>query len=155
MLYQPSWANPYTQQPYGMTPQVGMQQYQPPVNGILKARGRDGALRYDLPPNSTAPPQFEEDVNQNGRVFYVVSTDERGAKTLEVCDYWPHADASPAQVGPSGISREEFDKLAADVLAIREALNGSAGSVAKHAKPDDGANGADVTGTSQRPGGRD
>ena len=72
MSYNPTWQNPYMQ--------PAMQQYQPqvayqqPTNGIIKVNGRDSAMQYQLPPNSTSPALFDN----GGRTFYIVSTDGTG-----------------------------------------------------------------------------
>ena len=73
-MYQPTWTTPFTQTQ--MLPSVPMPTYQQPVNGITKVNGRDSAMQYQLPPNSTSPALFDKD----GTCFYVVSTDGTGAK---------------------------------------------------------------------------
>ncbi len=122
MPYTPTWNSPYMN-PY--LPQYN-QGYpvQAPVNGITKVNGRDSAMQYQLPPNSMSPALFDVD----GRTFYVVSTDGAGAKTVEAFDYLPHIEEPPPAPSSQGISREEFDALAAKV-ADMEARNGIHGPV--------------------------
>lgn len=121
--YQSTWQNPYLPQnavtlPY-QTPQ--MQQYQQPVNGITKVNGRDSALQYQLPPNSMSPALFDND----GKTFYIVSTDGTGMKTVEAFDFSPHKDEQPVQIdGAQFVSRQEYDSFVAKVSAALEAING-------------------------------
>lgn len=97
------------------------QPYQQPVNGIVKVNGRDSALQYQLPPNSTSPALFDN----SGKVFYVVSTDSTGAKSVETFDFSPHVDEQPVTVnGAEFVSRAEFDAFAAKVNAVIGAQNG-------------------------------
>lgn len=108
--YQSTWQNPYLpNQPMTVQP------YQQPVNGITKVNGRDSALQYPLPPNSMSQPLFDN----NGKTFYIVSTDGAGGKTVEAFDFAPHVDSQPAQP----VSREEFDSLADKVNAALGAIN--------------------------------
>lgn len=126
--YQPTWVNPYLQQPLQTTLQSSTQQwpmqYQP-VNGIVKVNGRDSALQYQLPPNSMSPALFD----QNGKVFYVVSTDGTGTKNVEVFDFSPHVDEPVKVDGAKFVSRREFDEFTAKVQAAIGALNGTNGPV--------------------------
>ena len=91
MPYQPTWNNPYLPNPY--LPQFNqgqpVQLYQQPINGITKVNGRDSAMQYQLPPNSMSPALFDK----NGQVFYIVSTDGTGTKTVETFDFSPHVEA--------------------------------------------------------------
>lgn len=124
MPYTPTWNNPYLpQNPYQpMMPSQTVQPYQQPVNGIVKVNGRDSAMQYQLPPNSTSPALFDN----NGQVFYVVSTDGTGMKTVEVFDFTPHVEQQPIQVdGAQFVSRQEFEQFTAKVNAALGALNGS------------------------------
>lgn len=125
MPYQPTWVNPYMQQnPYqpvmqGMG-QPTLQQYQQPVNGITKVNGRDSALQYQLPPNSMSPALFDN----NGQVFYIVSTDGTGMKTVEAFDFTPHKEQQPIQIdGAQFVSRQEYDEFVAKVSAALEVIN--------------------------------
>lgn len=96
-------------------------QYQQPVNGVIKVNGRDSAMQYQLPPNSTSPALFDN----NGKVFYVVSTDGTGMKTVETFDFSPHKDEQPLNIdGAQFVSRQEYDSFVAKVSAALEALNG-------------------------------
>lgn len=129
MPYQPTWTSPYLpqyQQGMPSMTQPVMQQYQQPVNGITKVNGRDSALQYQLPPNSMSPALFDN----NGRVFYIVSTDGTGMKTVEAFDYTPHVEQQPVQIdGAQFVSRQEYDQFVAKVSAALGALNGVHGSV--------------------------
>lgn len=132
MPYTPTWNNPYIQQstsPLGQS--FGQQygtpiQYQQPVNGITKVNGRDSALQYQLPPNSTSPALFDN----NGKVFYVVSTDGTGMKTVETFDFSPHKESAPVMIdGADFVSKQEYDQFVKRVSAALEALNGSDATV--------------------------
>lgn len=80
MPYTPTWNNPYLTGPYPQSQVTPlMQPYQQPVNGVVKVNGRDSAMQYQLPPNSMSPALFDN----NGKVFYIVSTDGTGMKTVE------------------------------------------------------------------------
>ena len=121
--YQSTWNNPYMPQnavtlPY-QAPQV--QPYQQPVNGVIKVNGRDSAMQYQLPPNSMSPALFDN----NGKVFYIVSTDGTGMKTVESFDFSPHVDEQPVKIdGAEFVSRQEFESFTAKVNAALGALNG-------------------------------
>ena len=127
--YQPTWQNPYLQQVMGNP--VNLPYVQQPQNGIVKVNGRDSAMQYQLPPNSTSPALFDN----NGKVFYVVSTDGTGTKTIEVFDFSPHVDEEPVKVdGAEFVSKREYDEFVAKVDAALGALNGTDGSAqGKHA----------------------
>lgn len=135
MPYQPTWNNPYLQSPYQqpMVPQQPqMQVYQQPVNGITKVNGRDSALQYQLPPNSMSPALFDN----NGSMFYIVSTDGTGMKTVEAFDFTPHKEQKPLQIdGAQFVSRQEYDEFVAKVSAALGALNGIHGPVQAPAEP--------------------
>lgn len=123
MPYQSTWQNPYlTTNPYGQTPVMPtVQPYQQPVNGVVKVNGRDSAMQYQLPPNSMSPALFDN----NGKVFYIVSTDGTGMKTVEAFDFSPHKDEQPIQIdGAQFVSRQEFESFTAKVNAALGALNG-------------------------------
>ena len=129
MPYNPTWSNPYLSSPY--VPQVQQSQYAPvvpsvttpysqPVNGVIKVNGRDSAMQYQLPPNSMSPALFDN----NGKVFYIVSTDGTGMKTVEPFDYRPHVEEQPVQIdGAEFVSKQEYDKFVAKVSAALEAIN--------------------------------
>lgn len=88
------YQNPYLANPYlplynqgqPMMPQA--MQYQQPVDGIVKVNGRESAMQYQLPPNSTSPALFD----QSGTCFYVVSTDGTGTKSIECFDFSSHVE---------------------------------------------------------------
>lgn len=127
---------PYPYQPYtpnwqgqlaagmqqSMMPQAPtIQPYQQPVNGVIKVNGRESALQYQLPPNSTSPALFD----QSGTCFYIVTTDGTGMKTVECFDFTPHVEQQPVQIdGAQFVSRQEFEDFTAKVNAALGALNG-------------------------------
>ena len=82
--------------------------------------GRDSALQYQIPPNSTSPALFDN----NGEVFYIVTTDGTGAKTVETFDFSPHVDEPVKIDGAQFVSKQEYDQFVAKVSAALEALNG-------------------------------
>ena len=134
MPYTPTWNNPYLpvngpQSALGQSAIPAMQsqlatgwtQYQQPVNGIVKVNGRDSALQYQLPPNSMSPALFD----QNGKTFYIVSTDGTGMKTVEAFDFTQHVEQQPVQIdGAQFVSKQEYDQFVAKVSAALEAING-------------------------------
>ena len=128
MPYTPTWNNPYLgQSSYQPYQQIGMQsplasptQYQQPVNGTIQVNGRDSAMQYNLPPNSTSPALFDK----NGKMFYVVTTDGTGAKTVEAFDFEPHKEEQVRIDGAQFVSKAEYDQFVARVSAALEALNG-------------------------------
>lgn len=120
--YQSTWSNPYLPA-YGQGQPVNpiAQQYQQPVNGVVKVNGRDSAMQYQLPPNSMSPALFDN----NGKVFYIVSTDGTGMKTVETFDFSPHVEEAPIQIdGAQFVSRQEFESFTAKVNAALGAFNG-------------------------------
>lgn len=154
MPYQPTWVNPYLQQnPYQqpVMPSQTMPQYQQPVNGITKVNGRDSALQYQLPPNSMSPALFDN----NGQVFYIVSTDGTGMKTVEAFDFTPHVEQKPVQIdGAQFVSRQEYDQFVAKVSAALGALNGIYAAVPATAPaPANGAEGQNVNAQTDDAGG--
>lgn len=121
--YQSTWQNPYlAQNPYQpVMPSQTVQPYQQPVNGIVKVNGRDSAMQYQLPPNSTSPALFDN----SGTCFYIVSTDGTGMKTVETFDFTQHVEQQPVQIdGAQFVSRQEFEDFTAKVNAALGALNG-------------------------------
>jgi hypothetical protein len=153
--YQSTWTNPYL-------PQVQQPQYSPvvpsvtsaytqPVNGVVKVNGRDSAMQYQLPPNSMSPALFDN----NGKVFYIVSTDGTGTKSIETFDFMPHADEPPIQVdGAQFVSRKEFDEFTAKVNAALGAINGVHAAVQPAAADVAGAGGAGGTVAQEAAAGR-
>ena len=121
--YQSTWQNPYTTtNPYGQSPILPtVQPYQQPVNGVIKVNGRDSAMQYNLPPNSTSPALFDN----SGTCFYIVSTDGTGMKTVETFDFTQHVEQQPVQIdGAQFVSKQEYDQFVAKVSAALEAING-------------------------------
>lgn len=148
MPYTPTWNSPYMPQstaPLGQS--FGQSynmptQYQQPVNGITKVNGRDSALQYQLPPNSMSPALFDN----NGQVFYIVSTDGTGMKTVETFDFTPHVEEKPVQIdGAQFVSKQEYDQFVAKVSAALEALNGVHATVPTTADSGTEANGVEGT----------
>ena len=143
MPYTPTWNNPYlAQNPYqqvmpSMSQPNVMQQYQQPVNGVIKVNGRDSAMQYQLPPNSQSPALFDND----GLHFYIVSTDGTGMKTVETFDFTQHVEQPVSIDGAQFVSKQEYDQFVAKVSAALEALNGVHGPVSAGAA----ANGAEST----------
>lgn len=119
--YNPTWQNPYlplTNQGQPVSPTV--QPYQQPVNGVIKVNGRDSAMQYNLPPNSTSPALFDN----TGSCFYIVTTDGTGMKTVECFDFKLHVEQQPVQIdGAQFVSKQEYDQFVAKVSAALEAIN--------------------------------
>lgn len=115
MPYQNMFGNQYM--PTFQQPQWSSQ----PVNGVVKVNGRDSAMQYQLPPNSTSPALFDN----NGKTFYIVSTDGTGMKTVEAFDFFPHVE-QPPEPDNRYVGRHEFDEV---ISQIKEAINGIHGSV--------------------------
>lgn len=120
--YNPTWQNPYLPQyNQGQPVQPMIQPYQQPVNGVIKVNGRDSAMQYQLPPNSTSPALFDN----SGTCFYIVSTDGTGMKTVETFDFAQHVEQQPVQIdGAQFVSKQEYDQFVAKVSAALEAING-------------------------------
>lgn len=98
------------------------QQQQQPFNGLIWVKSEASAMQISLPPNSTSQPIM----NENGREFYVVSTDGAGTKSLEKFDYSLHIDEPEPSVDMNNfVSREEFN---AKINQLMEAINGTNGS---------------------------
>lgn len=143
--YQPTWNNPYLPQgtnPFGQAiGQTYPMQYQQPTNGITKVNGRDSAMQYQLPPNSTSPALFDN----NGKTFYIVSTDGTGMKTVEAFDFSPHKEEQPVNIdGAQFVSRQEYDSFVAKVSAALEAINGVHGPVSAAGSATNGTQGQNV-----------
>lgn len=135
--YQSTWQNPYLPQ-FNQGQPLG-QPYQQPVNGIVKVNGRDSALQYQLPPNSMSPALFDS----SGKVFYIVSTDGTGTKSIEVFDFQPHVEQQPVQIdGAQFVSRQEFEDFTAKVNAALGALDGIHGPVPTSTAADTTAEGS-------------
>ena len=154
MLYQPyqsTWQNPYlplTNQGQPVSPMV--QPYQQPVNGVIKVNGRDSAMQYQLPPNSTSPALFDN----TGSCFYIVTTDGTGMKTVECFDFKPHVEQQPVQIdGAQFVSKQEYDKFVAKVSAALEAINGVHAAVPSTTAKPAGGNDAGQDWHAQEPSG--
>jgi hypothetical protein len=119
--YQSTWQNPFLPQyNQGQPVQPMVQPYQQPVNGVIKVNGRDSAMQYQLPPNSTSPALFDN----SGTCFYIVSTDGTGMKTVECFDFKEHVEQQPVKTdGAEFVSRTEYDQFVAKVSAALEAIN--------------------------------
>ena len=116
--------NPYNQIVPQYVPQPMMQQQQP--EGIVRVNGRDSALQYQLPPNSMSPALFDN----NGKMFYIVSTDGTGAKTVETFDFAPHVEQQTDLLSEADfVSRSEFQGLVSKVNQLIGDINGIHGSV--------------------------
>ena len=125
--YQSMWQNPYlplTNQGQPALPAMQAYQQQQSMNGIIQVNGPDSAMQCNLPPNSTSYPMF----NTNGKVFYVVTTDGNGSKTIETFSFAPFVEEQTQHAGDT-VSRREFDELAAKVDAIIGGTNGTDGPV--------------------------
>lgn len=106
------WPQPYMPQPY-----------QPPQPApIIKVNGRESAMQYQLPPNSMSQPLFDA----NGKMFYIVSTDGAGMKTIETFDFSPHVEEAPPAPSFETVSRREFDELVAKVrsMEVNDGIHG-------------------------------
>lgn len=139
--YNPTWQNPYlplTNQGQPVSPMV--QPYQQPVNGVIKVNGRDSAMQYQLPPNSTSPALFDN----SGSCFYIVTTDGTGMKTVECFDFEPHVEQQPVQIdGAQFVSKQEYDQFVAKVSAALEAINNGVHAAVPATGTTDTAQGAD------------
>lgn len=129
MQYNPYLANPYMQQ--AIMPQVPqVPQYQQPVNGIVKVNGQQSAMQVQLPPNSTSQPMIDASFDGKHGMFYVVSTDGTGMKTVECFDFQPHVDQQPAHMAePDYVSRAEFQGLVEKVNQMIGGAHGTDGPV--------------------------
>lgn len=126
MQYTPMWGNAYLgpqqyYQPFQLPQQVQQQQ-----GNIVKVNGRDSALQYPTAPNTQSPPLFD----MNGKVFYVVTADGAGSKTVETFDYSPHQEPEQQQPANLYVTRSEYSDLLAEVQRLREEVgNGLHGPV--------------------------
>jgi len=116
MIYQPTTWNQY----------MPTMPFQQPINGVIKVNGRDSAIQYQLPPNSMSPALFDND----GKTFYIVSTDGTGTKTVEAFDYTPHIEPPTDKLsGTDYVSRSEFQNLTDLVNKLYGDIHGIHGSV--------------------------
>ncbi len=122
MSYIPTWNNPYLQQQQQLFQQPALP-YQPQqsVNGVIKVNGRDSALQYQLPPNSMSPALFDN----NGQVFYIVSTDGTGTKSIETFDFSPHVEKQEQVFNADQyVTKAEFDELRSRISWLIGEANG-------------------------------
>lgn len=119
--YNPYLSNPYLPITNQGQPVMPMTQ---PINGIVKVNGPDSAMQCQLPPNSTSQPMFDN----NGQVFYVVSTDGTGGKTIETFDFSPHVQQPVPAMGDY-VPRSEFQALADKVNQLIGGTNGIDGPI--------------------------
>jgi hypothetical protein len=120
------WQNPYlplTNQGQPVLPAIQAYQQQQSMNGIIQVNGPDSAMQCNLPPNSTSYPMF----NTNGKVFYVVTTDGNGSKTIETFSFAPFVEEQTQQA-TDVVSRREFNGLAAKVEAMEAIIGGTNGT---------------------------
>ena len=118
--------SPYNSYQPATMPQF-LPQPQQQTDGVIKVNGRDSAIQYQLPPNSMSPALFDN----NGKTFYIVSTDGTGTKTVEAFDYVPHVEQPPVQLsaGTEYVSRSEFQSLTDLVNKLYGDIHGIHGSV--------------------------
>lgn len=129
MAYSPTYTNPYLNQTTYQFPQTAIQQpqqfqqfqqaqqtpYQQPYNGTPDDISQEQAMQIQLPPNSVSDPMF----NKTDKRIYVVMTDSMGGKTLKRYRYVEDDDEPITVNGAKFASREEFDQLAAQFLALK------------------------------------
>ena len=106
------------QQPQQQAQQFQQMPYQQPYNGTPQDIGEEQAMQIQLPPNSVSDPMF----NRSEKKIYVVMTDCMGGKTLKRYRYVEDADEPVTINDAQFASREEFDQLAAQFAALRDAL---------------------------------
>lgn len=102
---------------------VGQQYQQQPVNGIVKVNGRESALQIQLPPNSTSVPLIDTNFDGKSGMFYVVSTDGTGSKSVEVFDFTTHVER-PQAIPPDAVGREEFDAALRQIEILKGEISG-------------------------------
>lgn len=112
----------YQQMPMQAPSYVSPYQQQQPTNGIIQVNGPESAMQFSMAPNSTSPALFDN----NGRVFYIVTTDGTGMKTLETFDYSKHVERQSA--GADVVTRAELDSLT-NRVSMLETSNGIHGQV--------------------------
>jgi len=89
--------------------------FQPPVNGLVRIEGIEGAQMYQLPPNSVSPPLFLGSEN----AFYIKTTDGGGAATIK--KYVFEEAKEPVKDDSGYVTKEYFDDWASKIM---EAING-------------------------------
>lgn len=121
---------PYPQQPYnfgfGQYPYLNnqWQATQQPLNGYIQVAGIDGARAYNMAPNSKAP-LFDT----NNDVFYDVTTDANGQKTIRTCKFT--VEEPDAQKNDIYATKDDVKNISDNVATLNtkfdmmwEALNG-------------------------------
>ena len=98
------------------------QQMQQPLNNILKFSGPEGAKAFNMPANSEI---IGFDANEP--VFYMVTTDDAGFKTLRTFEFAEKVEgehvAQPFQADLSGFAtKDDLDKLRDELTSISKTL---------------------------------
>ena len=135
MPYSPTWNNPYVSPqamqafyPYPQMPQQQLlsTQAQQAQSNIIKVNGPDSALQYPVAPGTQSQPLFDN----AGGIFYIVTADGAGSKTIEAFDYPPHVEPQPQQPAELYVTRSEYTDLLARFQQLQEEVtNGVHGSV--------------------------
>ena len=107
----------------GMPQMQGQQPVQQSNNGVIWVQGEEGAKAY-----LTAPGSSVMLLDSEGSCFYIKSTDQSGMPLpLRTFDFVERTDKSknvpqnkPQTPPQDYITREEFDKLAAVVAALKD-----------------------------------
>lgn len=110
--YQPQYYYPVSQlQQAPATPQAN--------NGIIWVQGEAGAKSYLVAPNNTVPLWDSET-----QTIYLKSADASGLPSMKVIDYTirevPPARQQEAQPAGTYVTKEEFDRLRAEVQKMME-----------------------------------
>lgn len=121
--------NPYLTNPYLPMYNQGQPVMPQPVNGIIKVNGPQSAMQIQLPPNSTSQPMIDSNFDGKHGVFYVVSTDGTGTKTIEYFDFSPHVEQPVTPQQPDYVTRSEFQDLVNRINQMTGGTNGADGSV--------------------------
>jgi hypothetical protein len=106
--------------------QVLASQAQATQSNIVKVNGPDSALQYPVAPGTQSQPLFDN----AGGIFYIVTADGAGSKTIEAFDYTPHVEPQPQQPAELYVTRSEYTDLLARFQQLQEEVtNGVHGSV--------------------------
>jgi hypothetical protein len=101
-------------------------QAQATQSNIVKVNGPDSALQYPVAPGTQSQPLFDN----AGGIFYIVTADGAGSKTIEAFDYTPHVEPQPQQPAELYVTRSEYTDLLARFQQLQEEVtNGVHGSV--------------------------
>ena len=135
MPYSPTWNNPYlspqAMQAFYPYPSLQQQQMlaaqaQTTQSNIIKVNGPDSALQYPVAPGTQSQPLFDN----AGGVFYIVTADGAGSKTIEAFDFTPHVEPQPQQPAELYVTRSEYTDLLARFQQLKEEVtNGIHGPV--------------------------